>query len=244
MEAATSLQSPITKNELRSYEKFIKKCEDNERVERCRNKNILRNGTVISEGKFWRCFVIAILTTQTKSGKGSALEEFIKTKPNILNYKYCIKIEGKESIEREVTKGVTRFRERACLYISEAIGKFKQGFWRDVKTQLKIIETDTTLKKERETSDFIRKNFKGVGRKQSRNIIQMMGLSKYVLPIDSRVVKKVEELSGITLNKKISGKDYLQLEDRLQEICESIGIYPCIFDACAFNTQETTIYAD
>ena len=78
--------------------------------------------------------------------------------------------------------------------------------WSDVKILLSAIETDTTLEKERDIVEFIKDNFKGIGRKQSRNIIQMMGLSKYVLPIDSLVAKKIEELNSITLNKKITRK--------------------------------------
>ena len=65
-----------------------------------------------------------------------------------------------------------------------------------------------------------------------------MGLSKYVLPIDSRVVKKIEELSSITLNKKLLEKNYVQIENRVNEICKRIDIHPCIFDACTFSSQE------
>ena len=238
MKNAIDLQSPVTKGELKNYEKFVYDFKDKERVVRCHNKNVLRKDVVISKEEFWRCFVIAMLTTQTKSGEGSALEGFLKTKPNILSYNYCIALEGVEDIEREIPKNATRFWNKACLNISEAIGKFKNGLWNDVKILLSAIETDTTLEKERDIVDFIRKNFKGIGRKQSRNIIQMMGLSKYVLPIDSRVVKKIEELSSITLNKKLLEKNYVQIENRVNEICKRIDIHPCIFDACTFSSQE------
>lgn len=66
----------------------------------------------------------------------------------------------------------------------------------------------------------------------------MMGLSKYVLPIDSRIMKNIEELSGITIDKKLLNKNYILIEDRVQSICKKIGVYPCIFDACAFYSQE------
>lgn len=239
MKVVATLQSPITKGELKNYGKFVKDYEDNERVVRCRNKNVLRKKAVISKEEFWRCLVIAMLTTQTKSGEHSPLHVFLKTKPNILNYNYVIGIEDKENIEREIPENVTRFWNKTCLYIREAISAFKQDFWCDVEKQLKSIESDTTLEKERAVADFIRKHFKGIGRKQSRNIIQMMGLSKYVLPIDSRVMKKIKELSGLSLKESLE-KNYLLIEDRLQEICKSIGVYPCIFDACAFCSQETT----
>lgn len=66
----------------------------------------------------------------------------------------------------------------------------------------------------------------------------MMGLSKYVLPIDSRVAKKIEDLSSITLNKKLLVKNYVQVENMVNEICKSIDIYQCIFGACTFSGQE------
>lgn len=237
METVTDIQSPVTKGELENYRRLVKKYENHEKVEARHKKNVLREGVAISEKAFWRCFVIGILTTQTKSGKHSPLQNFLDSNPDILNYNYCIALEGKADIENKIPVGVTRFRKRACLYIIEAIEKFQHGVWFDLEKQLKTIKDDTTLENERIVADFIVEHFNGIGQKQSRNIIQMMGLSKYVLPIDSRVMKKIEELSGIKV-EKLSNKNYILIEDRVQSICKKIGVYPCIFDACAFYSQE------
>ena len=49
MKNAINLQSPVTKGELKNYEKFVYDFKNKERVVRCHNKNVLRKEVVISK---------------------------------------------------------------------------------------------------------------------------------------------------------------------------------------------------
>lgn len=103
------------------------------------------------------------------------------------------------------------------------------------------------MEKERSVARYVRENFYQIGLKQSRNIIQMMGLSQYVTPLDSRIVSILKEYKGIEHipDEKVALKAalqneswYLGIEDQLNELCVKLGVKPCILDACAFVSKE------
>lgn len=124
-----------------------------------------------------------------------------------------------------------------------------QKNWIDIKKCLETIHFNTSLKKEREVADYIRESFMGIGFKESRNIIQMMGLSQYVIPLDSRVMKVLSTNGGIEMPKQKkplkSQYGYCAIEDQINELCEMLNghcgnfiVKPCNFDICAFISEE------
>lgn len=79
---------------------------------------------------------------------------------------------------------------------------------------------------------------KGFGPKQSRNLLQILGLTIYEIPIDSRIAKwlntKLEfplTVSAITLQDL---NFYNFVSDAIQNLCEKSNVKPCLFDASVF----------
>jgi hypothetical protein len=68
-----------------------------------------------------------------------------------------------------------------------------------------------------------------------------MGLSKYEIPLDSRMVKVLRELQFPVPLSAVALADedyYCFIEDGIQNLMAEIGVYPCVFDACAFASFE------
>ena len=103
------------------------------------------------------------------------------------------------------------------------------------------------LADEREVANFIDDTFWGFGPKQSRNLLQMLGLTRYVIPIDSRVLKWMNDI-GFPIPSSsglLAYRDYFEfIEDGLNELCSRAGIHPCILDAAVFGSFDGDNGAD
>ena len=89
---------------------------------------------------------------------------------------------------------------------------------------------------ERTVSRLLAAHLEGIGPKQSRNLLQSIGLTRYEIPLDSRVVGWLRENLGwqIFMQELSNDESYEDLLDRVQASCEAAGVLPTIFDAAAF----------
>lgn len=228
----------FSKAVLSSYKKLIEENIDKKFTRERYKHNVLREGMQISEGSFWRAIVKGILTTQTTNNK--TFRDNIK-ELKIDNYSYMKKVEDKAEYVKKLS-GI-RFTNKKPKAISRSMDILNEK-WNEIKKHLETIKDETTLEKERKVADYIRITFQGnqIKFKQSRNIIQMMGLSQYVVPLDSRVMGILQEHGGIKMpgqkHPLNSNCGYCDIEDQVNELCAALGVKPCIFDACAFASKE------
>jgi len=99
------------------------------------------------------------------------------------------------------------------------------------------LRTTQTLQSEREAAEFINNQFKGFGPKQSRNLLQSLGLTKYEIPIDSRITKWLNRFGfPVKLSAQaLSDPNYYKfVSDGVQQLCAQSGVYPCVLDAAIF----------
>jgi hypothetical protein len=78
----------------------------------------------------------------------------------------------------------------------------------------------------------------GLGPKQSRNFLQCLGLTRYEIPIDSRITKWLNDFGfPVALGAAaLSDPDYYAfVNDGVRELCKAAGTYPCVFDAVVFS---------
>jgi hypothetical protein len=92
---------------------------------------------------------------------------------------------------------------------------------------------------EREAAHSIDHHLAGFGPKQSRNLWLWLGLTRYEIPLDSRVAKWVNENLSFSIEVgELDDSSYYESSlDQLQTACAAAGILPCIFDAAAFNDE-------
>lgn len=233
----------ISQRNMKPYMDFIACYKGHSIVKTRIDRNVKHNGVRISKDCFWHALVGCLLTTQQRSGSGSRVALFLDSDSPILKLDYCLAENNLTTVvENALSKSGLRRTERIAEEIDHAIGRLKQHVWSSVKKQLDQISSHTNAKRERSVARFLQEHFKGIGPKQSRNLIQCMGLSKYEIPLDSRMVKVLKELKfPVPLSSAALADEgyYCFIEDGIQQLMTAISEYPCVFDACVFASFET-----
>lgn len=206
-------------------------------VQRIR-KNVDRVGIDISNRATWRGFVGCLVTTQQSSGKNSKVEQFMASESPVLDLETCFKT---KNFAGKASKLLSAAGLRRNLVIGQqleaALPAFSRSNWTKINNSLKTILESSTLASEREISRMFQSKFSGLGPKQSRNLIQTLGLSRYIVPIDSRFAKHLKEISFPIPVSSLALQDetyYCFVEDGIQRLADALGIYPCVYDASVF----------
>jgi thermostable 8-oxoguanine DNA glycosylase len=100
---------------------------------------------------------------------------------------------------------------------------------------------------EREVADFLASRLRGIGPKQARNILQDLGLTRFEIPVDSRVMRWLNDCKvfpfTVTARALSDWNYYHFILDAIQELCRNCGTYPCILDASIFSSLENRQHA-
>ena len=111
---------------------------------------------------------------------------------------------------------------------------------------------NATKEIEREIADEIDDMLIGFGPKQSRNLLQALGLTKYEIPIDSRITTWLNDF-GFPIKLSATGLQdkayYHFVSDGFQILCKHAKVYPCVLAATIFSyydnglwTSENSVY--
>jgi thermostable 8-oxoguanine DNA glycosylase len=217
------------------------------------SRNVNRVNLQLNRNAILKALIMCLLTTQQRSGPNSAIGNFLRQDPFPLTIE---SIESTDDIEA-FTRNILQ-QHRLNRYINRIPQFFTSNCFQLQKTNWLLSESLLTLdgraskKQEREIADSIDDNFSGFGPKQSRNFLQALGLIKYEIPIDSRITSWLNTFGfPLTLSSNaLQDKGYYHFVlDGIQELCERVGIYPCVLDAAIFSsfdngqwTEENTIY--
>lgn len=224
------------------YRAFVAQWKGHRIVKEREKRNLQRIGIDLTPRNFWRKLAGCLLTTQQRSGENSKVAQFLRSGNPLLDWSHC-RSASSLAAEVERTLGANGMRRGRQIgkELAGAAALLRDGGWAEVKIHLQKITTQTTKAKEREVASFLRSRFKGLGPKQSRNLIQWLGLSQYEVPLDSRMAKTLRRLNfPVPVSAgALSDEDYYCfVEDGLHLMLAQIKIQPCIFDACAFASME------
>ncbi len=227
---------------------FYNKNKDNDLVSGRRETNVEGTAPRFSRASFWRHMIGCLLTTQQRSGPTSPVSKFSGTHLFPLNYTECKRQPRLENFVRKTLADFGGIR-RSTKIAEETSYNFrwleKDGGWRGVEGQTEKLRRSRTQKSEMRTADFIDENLKGFGPKQSRNLLQGLGLTKYEIPIDTRITRWLNDFGfPITLSANaLSDRNYYRfVSEGIRELCDACHIYPCLLDAAIFSSydKETT----
>jgi hypothetical protein len=203
--------------------------------------NLAKDKKPVTKELFWEVMVACLLTTQQRSGPGSAVTRFISTSPCLLRHELC---KSQADLDVFVTKVLTDF---GGLRRSTTIGReakanwtyLEGGGWEATLKALERVRINPSPETERHAARFIDENFSGFGPKQSRNLLQGLGLSRFEIPIDSRITKWLNEFGfpvKLTANA-LADQNYFEfVSDGFQRLAEACGIAPCVLDAAIFSS--------
>ena len=211
--------------------------------------NVETKSLNISKEVFWKCIFTCLLTTQQRSSEDSRINEFLKSGYSKIG---LTKLSRQKNIKKYIAsqlKGFGGIRRTKLIPIeAETIYKYLiQSEWNLLKRVNNFSKEKGNKYRERELANEIveEKGFKGLGPKQSRNLLQMLGYSIYEIPIDSRITDwlNANNIFPFKLNSKgLSDIEfYCFLNDAIIELCEKAGVKPCMFDAAVFSSKENRV---
>lgn len=208
--------------------------------------NIGTKNVTVTKELLWKCIFTCLLTTQQRSTADSRINQFIRSDYSSINLK---KLSEVKNVEKYLASQLQEFggirrnkiipKEAATIYTY-----LEETDWKLLKTIKELTKQKGNKALEREICNEIvsNKDFKGLGPKQSRNLLQMLGLTIYEIPIDSRITDWINanELFPFRLNSKgLSDIEfYCFLNDAIIELCEKAKTKPCLFDAAVFSLNE------
>lgn len=239
-ENTMKIKLDISINTLKKYTDFVG-LHQNKKIVQDRRRNLKPSAIdEVTVDDFWRAFLGGILTTQQRSGAGSGLEDLFNTEVCLHSWDWCKRNPQKIVDILKIKRYAIRFPESKATYLITG-ANFIEENWPALYEKLQGLRSDQVgVAEERAVARYLQ-SFKGIGPKQSRNMIQHLGLSRYEIPLDSRIVKRLKELGfPVPLSSKALADEeyYCFVEDVLRDILCRVNVLPCIFDACAFGSFE------
>jgi len=241
----------LGKKEVLELKKFVEAYKNHPFVKRriVRNVNI-KSVPDIDREKVWYLILTCLLSTHQRSGPGSPIYRFCSQKPFPLSYQKCFS--QKEDLSSFVEYNLTNFGgiRRAPTIGLQAEKNFKwvKESWsatKDIADELltirKLLPNIEHVQIERKGAHFIQENFSGFGPKQSRNFWQGLGLTRFEIPLDSRITKWLNKNKfPVTLSANgLADINYYEFTmTGVQQICMQCNILPCVFDAAVFASFE------
>jgi len=204
-------------------------------------RNVKKLLPVFSTGIFWEAMISCLITTQQRSGPNSAVTRFICTKPFPLNYSICHTASDLYSFAERVITDFGGLRRGSTIgeEIQYNYDWLEDRGWPVVFGIVKDLENNQNIETEKKSANIIMENLKGFGPKQSRNLLQSLGLTKYEIPVDSRITKWLTDFGfPVKLSATaLSDRNYYNFVlDGFQRLCGACGIYPCVMDAVIFSS--------
>ncbi|MCQ4139627.1 hypothetical protein [Chryseobacterium sp. EO14] len=216
-------------------------------------RNVEKQNIVINKEKIIQTMLMCLLTSQQRSGPNSTVGQFLRFDPFPITNDILLECNNLEQFIRTTLQqnGLTRYVNRISIFFTTNYTKINNDNWSLIDTLQELINSDSKLK-ERQIADNLANEFDGFGPKQSRNFLQALGLTKYEIPIDSRITNWLNDF-GFPLrltSLPLSDVGYYHfVSDGIQNLCEKAKIFPCILDAAIFSsfdndewTYENTIF--
>ena len=236
-----NIQWSVEPEDVAKVKSFVECYRNDPFVQQRIKKNLSGPRTEVSKSEFWQAMPSCQLTTQQKSGPDSAVTRFISAQPFPLRYEWCQQQVNLASAAEAILSdfGGLRRTNRIAEELAINLKALEQGGWNTVFKSINHLRKSPSVEVERQVADFIDDNFKGFGPKQSRNLLQLLGLTRFEIPIDSRVTKWLND-NGIVFTvsaESLANRDFYHiLSDGIQRLCAECGVLPCVLDAAIFTS--------
>jgi hypothetical protein len=239
----------VSNSDVVSVQSLIARSSDTYFFRDRRARNITPPPPEFSFREFWRVLLGCLLTTQQRSTKGSPVDRILEMTPFPLSFEAC---KAQQSVQRFVLKGIEDFGgiRRGITISSQAAEnwtRLERGLWKQAEEWFLSLQQQRSREPERgdsvlerEAAHWADQNFAGLGPKQSRNLWQWLGLTRFEIPLDSRVTNWLNDNLATKIDVKRLGqlRYYESALDGVQAICEKAQVVPCELDAAAFDYED------
>jgi hypothetical protein len=132
--------------------------------------------------------------------------------------------------------------------LTENFHRLEAGGWRDALDQCNSLRSLQPRDAESSVADHLENILLGIGPKQARNILQALCLTRYEIPIDSRVTNWLNKelsfpfkISSAALSDRAI---YRLIMDGICALCTECDIFPCLLDAAIFGSMDKDEWSD
>ena len=188
-----------------------------------------------------------LATSQQRSGPNSKVAHFLRTRPFPITEDYCRANTRSltKHLQGQLLRAGIRLSGRIAGFFSENLNRLDNSHWqlleemRDSTVNARIDEEwerEIARRISLEGSSWAFK-LAGFGLKQARNLPQIMGASCFEVPLDSRILKWLEQHGfpyPLTDGQLQHPASYVILVDSIKQISRQIGVYPCVLDVAIF----------
>jgi thermostable 8-oxoguanine DNA glycosylase len=202
----------------------------------------------INKEELWRTLIMCLLTTQNKSGVGSTVDKFLKERSFPLSLELCITAKRLDEIITTILSSLRIRRWKISAdFLQNDFRILEEGGWATLELWRDRLFGQRSNKAEpehylleREAAQAVQKLLIGFGPKQSRNFWQDVGLFRYEIPIDSRILRWLNNhLNFYIPSGRLSDERYYsQVMDAVRELALKAGFLPCMLDASIFASYE------
>ncbi len=233
----------IEASDVRRVNAFYEKYKNRDFVVERRTMNVERNLPEHTHGLFWKEMVSCMMTTQQRWGPNRPVTQFYFAQPFPLDYELCKQQYDLEAFawSKLASFGGIRFSNILAREIRDNFMWLNESGWKHIDETVARLKKNQTHQAEVDAADFIDDSLKGFGPKQARNLLQGLGLTRYEIPIDSRITKWLNK-SGFPIKVSavaLADRNYYRfVSEGFQQLCEACDIYPCLLDAAIFSSYD------
>lgn len=231
----------IDTDDVAKVKAFVNQYQDDPFVKDRIASNLREDKPPVMKESFWQVMVGCLLTTQQRSGPDSSVVRFLQVKPFPLQYAKCRQQDDVADYTQATLTSFGGLRRSATIgkEVAANLQFLERDGWEQTFEHLDCVRVNPQPDTERRAAEFIDAQFAGFGPKQSRNLLQWLGLSRYEIPIDSRITKWLNTFGfPVRLNATaLSDASYYDfVSDGVQRLCEACQIMPCVLDAAIFSS--------
>ncbi len=207
------------------------------------NRNCSTQRFTLQKEAFWKKVFTCLLTTQQRSGDDSAINRFLRHGYTSIRLETLLNI---NNVERHIKNELKRFggirrNKKIAKEATSILNYFEWTEWQLLKEIRLHLNSKGNKQVERELANYIVEveELMGLGPKQARNLLQMIGFTQYEIPIDSRITKWLNKNNIFQFRVNSKGLSdnsyYCILNDAIIALCAKAKIKPCLFDAAVFS---------
>lgn len=239
----------ISASDARRLRQFVDSELQNNFVKSRIHRNVIGSRPPTSKDRFWRALVLCLLTSQQRSGPDSPVNELLSKRPFPLSHR---RLKSKKRTVRYVRSilrqhGGIRFTDKIANQVDQNLKIIAKSWSIETRPRIESLQQHRGHRREREVANFLQDMYAGVGPKQSRNLLQVLGLTRYEIPLDTRIVKWLNAF-GFPIHLSAKGladiSYYEFINDGVRELCSKAKIYPCVLDAAIFSSYDSASWED
>lgn len=252
MGAGMELHWHISKADIRGVQCFVERHRGYRFVQDRTERNLAPQKPEVGCAEFWKHMVGARLTSVQRSGPNSPVARFLTSDPFPLSFEAAADADGPDEMrnlfKRKLSAhGGIRFSNKIASDLSNNFAWLTlEDNWATTLQKVNSLAGATNTNDERMVARFIHQKFHGFGPKQSRNLLQSLGLTKYEIPIDSRIIKWLRGFgfpAPLSPEALTDSEYYEFVLDGIQKLCAACNLHPCIVDAAIFASYDGDAWA-